>query len=151
MKTPKSHSQSVSFLDFWCLITDNLGDAYSSIDPQTKTAQQLFSDFNDQLGLLKQVISDSYTLNKCHHLHSHIDINSVLDILGTKAFDLQVKQADDLLDMELLEEVCWLVCQHFGQLIVMPKIKNSNQKLGPTEAKVYSLIKTKTRIANNKL
>lgn len=155
MKSSQQPTQTVSFLKFWHLITDNLGDSHGSIDPQTKTTQQLFSTFDDQLGLLKEIIIDSYSLNKCHHIKSHIDVNSVLDILGKKAFELHVKQADDLLDIELLEEICWLICQHYRQSISMPVFvkKEHDEQLAKTrdKAKVFSLSKTKVRIANSKL
>lgn len=155
MKPSYKTEHPVPFLTFWCLITKNLGDAHGSIDPNIKTSQQLFSTFDDQLGLLKDVVIDSYSKNKCHHIKSNIDVNIVLDTLGAKAFELTLKQADDLLDIELLEEICWLICQHYGHLILMPEFNDveNEHKASTTlsKATIFSLQKTKTRLANNKL
>lgn len=155
MKSNNLPSQTPSFLNFWILITEHLGDAHGVIDPKTKTTQALFSNFDDQLGLLKNIILESYALNKCHHIKSPINVNIVLDILGDKAFELHLKQADDLLDIELLEEICWLICQHFSHLIEIPTF-NRNSGIGDSElrdtsADIISLPKAKIRIANSKL
>jgi hypothetical protein len=155
MKSDHLPLQTVPFLDFWVSITEHLGDAHGVIDPKTKTTQALFSSFDDQLGLLKNVILESYALNKCHHIKSPLNVNTVLDILGSKAFELHLKQADDLLDIELLEEICWLICQHFSHLIEIPVFNRRREmdesNLGNTSANIISLPKTKIRIANSKL
>jgi hypothetical protein len=155
MKSSHLPLQTLSFLEFWVLITEHLGDSHGVIDPKTKTTQALFSNFDDQLGLLKSVVSDSYTLNKCHHIKSPINVNYVLDILGNKAFELQMKQADDLLDIELLEEICWLICQHYAHLIEFPEFNREDESRASdpnaTSAAIISLPKTKIRIANSKL
>lgn len=154
MKTHNPRMSGLSFLEFWSSITEKLGDSHGSIDPKTKTTQQLFSNFDDQLGLLKEVVIDSYRANKCHHVKDQIDVNLVLDILGIKAFELKLKQADDLLDIELLEEICWLICQHYMHLVKMPKaagVSNNIKACNETTAQVLSLPKTKIRIANSKL
>lgn len=148
MKIPNRPVQPLSFLTFWVFITEKLGDSHGSINPNTKTAQQLFSNFDDQQGILKDIITRSYADNKCRHIKDHIDINLVLDILGAKAFELKMKQSDDLLDIELLEEICWLICQHHAHFVKMPELRTvtANTSL----ATVRSLSTIKIRLANNK-
>lgn len=141
-----------NFLDFWVFITDQLGDTYGLVNPKVKTKKELFNEFDDQHGLLKEVLLQCYRLNKCHHIKSPIDINLVLDVLGEKAFELQLKQADDLLDIELLEEICWLISQHYSTYISTPTFsKDESKDEALSSSVVISLPKTKIKIANSKL
>ena len=154
MKILNPPIQSLSFLEFWVQITELLGDSHGSINPKTKTTQQLFSNFDDQLGLLKEVIVNSYAANKCRHVKDQIDINLVLDVLGVTAFELKLKHADDLLDIELLEEICWLICEHYLHFVETPKAlelsETTDINAETITAKVLSLPKTKIRMANSK-
>ena len=151
MKTSSQLSQSVSFLKFWFFVTEQLGDSHGSIDPNLKTAQAFFSHFSDQQGLLKEIIIASYSLNKCRHLKDSIDVNLVLDLLGQKAFELKIMHADDLLDIELLEEIGWLISQHFAQFIDIPTLNNSTDKCDNTASPIISLPRAKIRRANRQL
>jgi hypothetical protein len=114
------------------------------------------------------LIQQSYKRCRCYHLNARFDVNVALDILGETSYTLQGNKEDDLMDIELLEEIAWLINQHYGQAIEMPDsmlayehsegrgeerdlCQLSSNKLGSSKAgPVISLSKLKIRRANRK-
>jgi hypothetical protein len=114
------------------------------------------------------LIQQSYKRCHCYHLKARFDVNVALDILGETSYTLQGNKEDDLMDIELLEEIAWLINQHYGQAIEMPDsmlsdIHNeekgeerdlcepgSNKASSKKSSPVISMTKLKIRRANRR-
>jgi len=142
------YTDDINFIQFWGFIASELGDSQCRLNARANRLQELFSSSSDHRPFLKDVIEKSYRRSKCKHLKDHIDLNIVLDVLGETAYLLKGAQADDLLDIELLEEICWLACQRYPNHIDIPEAANSEEH---DKATVVSLPNVKIRIANNQL
>lgn len=112
-----SPSRVVSFLDFWLLIGEQLGNAKLKINAKAGNIHQLIDKSSDHTQQLREVIMQSYKRSRCYHLGAPIDLIAVLDILGETAYQLHGQELDDLLDIELLEEIAWCISERFASLI----------------------------------
>jgi hypothetical protein len=116
--------RAISFFDFWLFIADQLGDSRLRINKNAGNIHQLIDLGSDHTPHLRKAIIQSYKQSRCYHLQAPIDLIAVLDILGETAYDLQGKQLDDLLDIELLEEIAWYISERFGAIIA-PQLSSS--------------------------
>ena len=115
---------------------------------------------SDHKDFLRVLIRQSYKRCRCYHLNARFDVNIALDILGETSYKLQGTRQDDLMDIELLEEIAWLINQHYSHAIEMPEsmlaqqASNVGELNGPISSEVgaiFSMSKIKTRRANQKL
>ena len=148
--------RAVSFFDFWLYIADQLGDSRLRINKNADTIHQLIDLGSDHTPQLRKAIIQSYKRSLCYHLRAPIDLISVLDILGETAYELQGKQLDDLLDIELLEEIAWYISERFGAIITeqlgrseSTSLRQPHKQTAP--CKVVSLPNEKIRRLNARL
>lgn len=151
-----SFTETIKFVEFWRFIAQELGDSQCRLNPKANRIKDLMASNSDHRSFLKDVIAQSYARCGCHHLKDSLDINVVLDVLGETAFSLQGENADDLLDIELLEEICWLTCQQYSRHIEMPQLppdfeESNKHKKRAQLAPVVSLPNVKIRIANTQI
>ena len=85
-----------------------MGSTHLHIDVNAKSIHEFVSPDSH---FLREIVRNSYSRSHCYNLHSLINIEAVLDILGEHAYCLKGDVADDLLDIELLEEIAW----HIGE------------------------------------
>ncbi len=145
-----SSTEKIKFIEFWRFIADELGDSQCLLNPRANHLKNLFASESSHQNFLKDVISQSYARCRCRHLKDTLSVNIVLDILGETADSMRGEMADDLLDIELLEEICWLICQRYPMHIEIPKLTPLDQGT-PEPATIISMPNIKIRIANNKL
>ena len=113
---------------------------------------------------MRKLIHQSYKRCHCYHLNARFDVNIALDVLGETSFQLKGNKEDDLLDIELLEEIAWLISQRYGYRVNMPESllvnasEASDDHTSDVESEpqakaktpIISLSKRKIRIANRK-
>ena len=152
-----SLNRVVSFLDFWLFVGDQLGDARLRINAKAATIHQLMDRSSGHTQQLRDVIMQSYKRSHCYHLGAPIDLVAVLDILGETAYELHGKQADDLLDIELLEEIAWHISERFGWVIepelhaTSARCRSVDRNQNNRNSNIISLPKVKIKKANAKL
>ena len=125
----------------------------ANIQRVVKYIHQFIDASSDHFPYLRDAITLSYKRSQCHHLGANIDLIAVLDILGETAFNLQGKQSDDLLDIELLEEIAWYISERFGEALQVQlaaaeqafKSQVSNAKRKP---QIISLTKVRIQRSN---
>ncbi len=109
------------FLDFWSVISDEIGDHRLEINSSARCADELFPKTSVHPEHLKNLVLGS--LKKQHdHLDQAIDLTNLLDELGRSAWELRQNGSDDLFDIELLEEIAWHIGTRYPYLIEMPRI-----------------------------
>ena len=140
--------KATAFADFWLLIASELGSSRLKVNPEAQSIGQFIDSSGDQKDYLREVIRQSYKRSRCYHLRDAIDIEAVLDILGETAYSLQGQQADDLLDIELLEEIAWLIGERFWNTALLPARTADN---AVKKARIICLRSSKIRRANAKL
>jgi len=139
------NKNALSFIGFWQLVASELGSSRLKINDKTNSIQHLVDCNSDPKDYLKKAIQQSYKRSNCHHLRDTVDLNAVLDVLGETAYTLQNQHADDLLDIELLEEIAWLISERYpNHLAITPPVLRE-------EPTVISLSKTKIIKANSRL
>ena len=116
----------IQFIEFWNLIANELGSSRLRIDVKAKTIHELFSQDSDARVYLRDAIKKTYKLSKCQHLRSPISLITVLDVLGQTAYELQGEKADDLFDIELLEEIAWHISNRYPAHYFTDKNTNTN-------------------------
>lgn len=131
-----------SFFEAWCFLSDNIGSSRLPVNRQASDIHQFIISQDDQLGFMKQVIRNCYQSCQCHNLQSTINIETMLDVLGETAYQLTQQNKDDLVMIELLEEIGWLLVQAYGQHLKQP------QQAKHTPAEIVSLPDHKVRRAN---
>lgn len=131
-----------SFIEAWCFLSDNIGSSRLPINRKANDIHQFIIAQDDQLGFMKQVIRDCYQSCKCNHLQSPVNIETILDVLGETAYQLTQQDKDDLVIIELLEEIGWLLVEAYGQ-----HLKHTQQTQN-TWAEIISLPDHKMRRAN---
>ena len=140
-------NNTLSFIVFWQFIASEIGSSRLKINEKADSIKNLIDDTSDPKEYLKNIIKQSYKRSKCNHLRDTVDLNSILDILGETAFELQGQQADDLLDIELLEEIAWLLCERYQHALNLPEkdSQKSSKQAGnkSSSASVISLSKAK--------
>lgn len=140
---------TLSFIVFWRFIASEIGSSRLKINEKADSIKNLIDDTSDPKEYLKNIIMQSYKRSKCNHLRDTVDLNSILDVLGETAFELQGQQADDLLDIELLEEIAWLLCERYQHALNLPEKDSRNpddcKQTGSKDngARVISLSKAK--------
>ncbi|MFT6408549.1 MAG: hypothetical protein ACJAQ6_001969 [Arenicella sp.] len=155
----------VGFTEFWQTISSELGNSRFKINTKAESIKYFLAAESDHKDFFRVLIRQTYKRCHCYHLNARFDVNVALDVLGETSYTLQGTKEDDLMDIELLEEIAWLINQHYGYAIKMPKsmladhpnsasdnsTSNSNNvnrgKTGP----VFSMSKLKIRRANQKL
>lgn len=135
---------SVRFIDFWLFIANELGSSRLKINTQASSIHRLIDTSSDHNEFLRDAIKLSYRRSRCHHLKGAINLESVLDILGETAFELQGQQRDDLFDIELLEEIAWLISQRYGHVLGIETQQSSKTHA----ARIVSFPAAKIRRAN---
>ena len=126
-----------------------MGNVGLAINQDTTSINDFLSPECD---FLRDIVRSSYTRSKCYHLHSVIDLNQVLNILGERAYELNNQQLNglpqaDLLDIELLEEIAWNINERFLALVTLPNKTQTRQ----TKAQILNLPRLKIRRANKQL
>lgn len=156
--------KKLGFSEFWQTIASEMGNSRLKIDPEAESIKYFLAAESDHRDFLRALIHQSYKRCRCYHLNARFDVNVVLDMLGETNHRLQGTKEDDLLDVELLEDIAWLIDQHYRQFIRMPtSMLESNESLingidneSPGHGKikhkrVLSLSKLKIRRANKQL
>lgn len=115
-KRPAS-KQNVAFADFWLMVAHEVGDARLHLDENARTLDEFIHERSDVREYLHCAIRDCYKSSACQNLRSPICLESVLDVLGTTAWKLQKEAHGDLFDIELLEEIAWLICDRYASQI----------------------------------
>jgi len=124
------NGKNLGFNEFWQMIASELGNSRLKINSQAKSIKYFLDASSDHKEFLRNLIHQSYKRCHCYHLNARFDVNIALDILGETSYSLQGSKEDDLLDIELLEEIAWLIDQHFSTLIETPKsLLSSNYQL----------------------
>lgn len=132
------------FLDFWCVIANEVGDHRLEIDPSAKCVAQLFPENSVHPEHLKRLVLGSLKRH-AGGLDQIIDLTRLLDELGSAAWELRQNDLDDLFDIELLEEIAWHISTRYPHLIEMPiTVATPNNQ-------VLSLSKYKTIKRNRRL
>lgn len=118
MKTPDpSKAPSIAFNSFWRMISRELGDARLMLNPNAKQISAFIHGNSDIQSYLHDTIRKSFKLSRCQNLSSPICFTSVFDLLGEAAYTLQQRDNCDLFDIELLEEVAWLISDRYARQV----------------------------------
>ena len=162
VKIKAQNQDFLSFSKFWQTIANELGNSRIKINAQAESIKQFLQADSDHKEFLRKLIHQSYKRCRCYHLNARFDVNIALDVLGETSFNLKGSKEDDLLDIELLEEIAWLISQHYGHKVNMPKsllinsseLSDDHTNIVATESQVkaktpiISLSKRKIRLAN---
>ncbi len=164
VKIKAQNRDFLSFSEFWQTIANELGNSRIKINPQAESIKQFLRADSDHKEFLRRLIHQSYKRCHCYHLNARFDVNIALDVLGETSFNLKGNKEDDLLDIELLEEIAWLISQHYEHRVNMPEsllintseasdehssmTASENGSIGKTP--IISLSKRKIRIANRR-
>jgi len=139
----KQHNK-VKFIDLWLFLSREIGNSRLPLNVNAQTIHELVQYQDEHNGFITKIIQQTYKQNRCHHLTSPINIESVLDNLGETAYHLRDNQQDDLLHIELLEEIGWHIIQRYGHMI------QCNISNNPTvKGEIISLMEYRTKRANN--
>ncbi len=114
------NGKTLGFSDFWQSIASGLGNSRLIVDTQAESIKYFLDAESDHATLLRGVIQQSYKRCHCYHLKARFDVNVALDVLGETSHNLHGTKEDDLIDIELLEEIAWLINQYYRPLIEMP-------------------------------
>ena len=158
MKLTRSNSlnnRGPQFVEFWLHVASELGTSRLHINRRAKSIKDLIHRNSDAPTYLHDAIRKTYKASKCQSLNSPICLESVLDILGETAYILQGEQADDLLDIELLEEIVWVICnQYVNQISCLLNSGgeyHQTSKAEQPQCKIVSFPNYKIRKANSNL
>ena len=137
-------------------IASGLGTSRLRLNPEARNINELFDRNSDAQLYLQTIIKRSYKANRCQHLRSSISLANILDLLGETAYQLKGDQADDLMDIELLEEIAWLSCNRYTLQLQQLLNEQSSDESKPTtnniksaRSQVVSFPNYKIRKANN--
>lgn len=144
-------TSSLRFVDFWLSVAQELGSSRLDINHEAHSIKSIFAANSDHRDYLREVVRQSYLRSQCKKLSDAIDLHTVLDILGETAFELKGQQADDLMDIELLEEIAWVISQRYAHHIVIQADPDTSHAPTKPAARLISLSKIKTRRANRRL
>jgi hypothetical protein len=120
LQTKEINGRIIKFSDFWQTIASELGNSRFKINAEAESIKYFLDPESDHKDFLRVLIQQCYKRCRCYHLNARFDVNVALDVLGETSHTLQGTKEDDLLDIELLEEIAWLINQHYGQAIEMP-------------------------------
>ena len=157
-KLTNLETPGIQFIEFWLAIASELGTSRLRLNPEARNINELFDRNSDAQLYLQTIIKRSYKANRCQHLRSSISLASILDLLGETAYQLKGEQADDLMDIELLEEIAWLSCNRYTlqlqQLISEQPADEPDHKTGKIKSvrsRVVSFPNYKIRKANSQI
>lgn len=162
VKIKAQNQDFLSFSEFWQTIANELGNSRIKINSQAESIKQFLRADSDHKEFLRKLIHQSYKRCRCYHLNARFDVNIALDVLGETSFNLKGNKEDDLLDIELLEEIAWLISQLYRHKVTMPESllintseasDNSAKRVTNTsepdpKTPIISLSKRKIRLAN---
>jgi len=162
LKIKAQNRDFLGFSDFWQTIANELGNSRIKVNTEAESIKQFLLPDSDHKEFLRKLIHQSYKRCQCYHLNARFDVNIALDVLGETSFSLKGNKEDDLLDIELLEEIAWLISQHYAHKVKMPAslLKNAVEEAGDqrpdasrdslptTKTPIISLSKRKIRMAN---
>ncbi len=151
----------LSFSEFWQTIADELGNSRIKINTEATSIKQFLRADSDHKEFMRTLIHQSYKRCHCYHLNARFDVNVALDVLGETSFSLKGNKEDDLLDIELLEEIAWLISQRYEHKVKMPESLlidinedqasvASNKNQARLRTAIISMSKRKIRLANQK-
>lgn len=115
--TRHASKPKVAFADFWLMVAHEVGDARLHLDENARTLEEFIHERSDVRDYLHSAIRECYKNSACQNLRSPICLESVLDVLGNTAWKLQQEPHGDLFDIELLEEIAWLICDRYASQI----------------------------------
>lgn len=101
-----------------------MGSSHLHINVNAKSIHEFISPDSE---FLREIVRNSYSRSHCYNLHSILDINTVLDILGEQAYSLQGDVSEDLLDIELLEEIAWHIGERYLHCLNIEKTPNKSR------------------------
>ena len=110
-----SIEMNVTFLQFWTYISQQIGNNRLELNVSAKNLQDLFIKDSIYPEHLKKLITNSLD-NKQSTLDQKINLHKLLDDMGLTAYTLRQRDADDLFDIELLEEIAWHISERFSLL-----------------------------------
>lgn len=145
-----NHVGAVSFVNFWRFIAKSLGDSRLRIRNEADSIETLLASNSDHREFLREVIITSYFESNCCSIDDLIDMNTTLDVMGEAAYQLQGRNKDDLMDIELLEEIAYLIQQQYFYLIDVAKPIDNDRRDGLFGA-IVTFSNRKIRRANTKL
>lgn len=145
-KLNKPNYPKVSFFEFWLFIARELGDSHLTVNPKAGDIHGLLAADSDTKDFLRKAIKKSYKQSKCNYLEAPVNIEVVLDVLGETAYALRDNQRDDLFDIELLEEIGWLISQRYGHYLELDEEPKKE-----ADGHVISFPNYKIRQANTRL
>ena len=164
VKFKAQNQDFLSFSEFWQTIANELGNSRIKINPHAESIKQFLQADSDHKEFMRKLIHQSYKRCHCYHLNARFDVNIALDVLGETSFKLKGNKEDDLLDIELLEEIAWLISQRYGHKVNMPEslLVNASEanddhtsafeseQQAKAKTPIISLSKRKIRLANRK-
>lgn len=154
MKQSRSDSATSTgpqFIEFWLHVASELGTSRLHINKSAKSIKNVIHPNSDAPTYLHDAIKKSYKFSQCQHLTSPINLESVLDILGETAYVLQGEQADDLLDIELLEEIAWVIGSRYAEHIKTSLNANQPKDSDSSQCQIVSFPNYKIRKANSNI
>jgi len=116
---PNKFGKSPSFMDFWLTIASGLGNSRLKLNRKASSIHRFIDQNSDHKDYLRQAIQQSYKLSRY-----------------------------DLLDIELLEEIAWLIGERFQQSL---ELDVTHDDQATTGSKVISLDKVRIKRANSNL
>ena len=119
-----SIEMDVTFLQFWTYICQQIGNNRLELNLSAKSLQDLFIKDSIHPEHLKKLVTNSLK-NKQGTLDQKINLHQLLDDLGLTAYTLRQGDADDLFDIELLEEIAWHISERFSRLFPPNAIDHS--------------------------
>lgn len=115
------------------MISNELGNARLVLNPKAKNIGGFIHRRSDVQSYLHDTIRKSFKLSRCQNLSEPIDLAVVYDLLGEAAYKLQRQDNCDLFDIELLEEVAWLIADryslHVAEMVEMDAQRSGREKL----------------------
>ena len=148
---------AVGFKAFWLSVSMELGQARLHLDEAAQCLDGFIQEHSDVRTYLHRAIKRTYRESRCQNLDSPISIECVLDTLGEAAYELQTENSGDLFDIELLEEIAWLICDRYAdqvtELVARCKAWQCPDKATSesTPAQIISFPDYKIRRANARL
>ena len=138
VKSTTQGSAPLSFNVFWQTIANDLGNSRVKVNPKADSIKHFLRSDSDHRDFLRVIIQQSYKRCQCYHLNARFDVNIALDVLGETAFTLTGNKEDDLLDIELLEEIAWIINHHFADKIKMPQSLLDDSNVGKSDRETNS-------------
>ncbi len=121
MSKHKNHTQDISlqspsFSDFWGTVCDQLGDHRIAINCCADSKRDLLDAESLHPEFVKELIYACFDRSQKTKQH-RVDFCMLLDHMGILAHGMRESQSDDLLDIELLEEIAWVINTHYPYCI----------------------------------